>query len=869
MAIRSYTGYLNSDLFGSENPSGTFDPAATDPIEILMVDGTGDLVIEGDSDGGSNSTEDSEDAEGDQFVFARQSDGTVIFNGQTFYLESSFTFTIAGQTFTGYHFEEDSGGGSVDFTILPPNLPAGIATVGTVNFTPNPDEVPYADLVSQDEVIDDAPYSNLDLTGADEIFAGAGDDTINAEGGDDTIDGGSGNDTINAGGGADTVYGGAGDDIINGGDGADVIRGDSTIDPAEINTEGTDFSTIPDPSGNGSAIDDGDDLSGGVSLNTGSMQVTLSFADDDPGTPAAGFSFNNSDTQFTDGLNNGDATTNDAILLSGNGTGDTSTTTISFSSNDPLVDDEVQNVNFRLNDIDDSGWRDIVTIRAFNADGNPVAVTLTGGADMVLSDTDGIAGNDTATAIDGSGNATPGSADNSLLVEIAGPVASIEISYGNLEPGGQRIDLTEIFFDTVPSDLASSFDDTIDGGAGADTIFGEQGSDTISGGTGADFIDGGVGDDDIDGGEDGDTIAISSGTDTIDGGTGSDTYDASQGTSLVGETITVNVDDDGNGTVIKSLDGTTDTITSVETFIADEALEENDSITLTASGLMAGDVSGIDDTAVGVFLPKDGSAPISFGGPGEPTFSQMLAGDNGIDRGPAGQYQISSGDEDGQVGNIAFQNFENIDFSIVCFADGTLIRTADGLCPVETLQVGDLVETCDHGQQPIRWIGHEKLGSTTLANKPNLRPIRIRAGALGDGIPSRDLVVSPQHRILVKSKVAIRMFDTNEILIPAKHLLEVEGIDIATDIKNVTYYHIMCDDHEIVEADGALAETLYTGPEAMKAMSPDAKQEIQEIFGDVPIMNRPLARLTPKGKHAKHLVARHIKNAKVLFSEQG
>lgn len=204
---------------------------------------------------------------------------------------------------------------------------------------------------------------------------------------------------------------------------------------------------------------------------------------------------------------------------------------------------------------------------------------------------------------------------------------------------------------------------------------------------------------------------------------------------------------------------------------------------------------------------------------------------------------------------------------LVCFASGTLIKTNQGLRAIETLRTGDLLETLDSGHQPIRWIGRRKLNAGELILKPHLRPIRISAGALGPSAPNRDLLVSPQHRILVRSRIALRMFETSEVFVAAKHLLGIPGIDIASDVHNVTYYHVMCDEHEIVEAEGALAETLYTGSEALKAMSPEAEQEITEIFGEMPFLNRPLARTTPKGRLAKKLVERHVKNQKCLLAE--
>jgi hypothetical protein len=210
-------------------------------------------------------------------------------------------------------------------------------------------------------------------------------------------------------------------------------------------------------------------------------------------------------------------------------------------------------------------------------------------------------------------------------------------------------------------------------------------------------------------------------------------------------------------------------------------------------------------------------------------------------------------------------NFTEIENLTVCFAQGTQIKTRDGIHPIETLQVGDKLVTHDNGLQSIRWIGKRTLGAEKLDAYPKLQPIRIKAGALGEEIPSRDLIVSPQHRIVVRSKIAIRMFEAQEVFVPAKHLLGLHGVTIADDMTEVTYYHLLCDNHEIIEADGALAETLYTGTEAMKAMTSEALEEITLIFGDQPLCSRPLARFAPKGQLAKKLVERHIKNNRAMY----
>ncbi|WP_265501146.1 Hint domain-containing protein [Paracoccus beibuensis] len=86
-----------------------------------------------------------------------------------------------------------------------------------------------------------------------------------------------------------------------------------------------------------------------------------------------------------------------------------------------------------------------------------------------------------------------------------------------------------------------------------------------------------------------------------------------------------------------------------------------------------------------------------------------------------------------------------------CFARGTLIATEKGLTAIEKVRVGDEILTRDHAIQPVRWIRSCKLSKLDLLMNPNLRPIRIRAGALGNNTPTADLIVSPQHRVLVRA----------------------------------------------------------------------------------------------------------------------
>ncbi|WP_170336993.1 Hint domain-containing protein [Ruegeria arenilitoris] len=170
----------------------------------------------------------------------------------------------------------------------------------------------------------------------------------------------------------------------------------------------------------------------------------------------------------------------------------------------------------------------------------------------------------------------------------------------------------------------------------------------------------------------------------------------------------------------------------------------------------------------------------------------------------------------------------------VCFTAGTLINARDGPCLIENLRVGDLVVTEDHGLQPIRWIEGRQMSAEHLRANPAMRPVRIAAGSLGPGLPKRDLLVSQQHRVLVRGPKVELLFGASEALVAAKHLCSWPGISVDTSDKPVEYMHILLDRHEILMAESAPAESLFLGEEALHTLSSDGLQELAEIFPDRP-----------------------------------
>ena len=170
----------------------------------------------------------------------------------------------------------------------------------------------------------------------------------------------------------------------------------------------------------------------------------------------------------------------------------------------------------------------------------------------------------------------------------------------------------------------------------------------------------------------------------------------------------------------------------------------------------------------------------------------------------------------------------------ICFLAGTLIDTPSGPRRIEDLATGDAVTTLDSGPQTIRWIG-----CNTVSGLGALAPIRIAAGALGN---ERDLLVSPNHRILLRSGEVAMCFGHYEMLAPAKSL--VDGVVIRTQpMRRATYLHLLLDRHEMVFAEGIASETLFAGAITYAILGPKAVADLHTavpwIANATQQLNRP------------------------------
>ena len=456
--------------------------------------------------------------------------------------------------------------------------------------------------------------------------------------------------------------------------------------------------------------------------------------------------------------------------------------------------------------------------------------TITGGAgddtiDSGIDDdlVDGGAGNDVITGGEGNDTVDGGAGDD--IIDTSGPdhpsfdAPLPDRGFPPLVPADADPDNDrDLVFGGDGNDLIATGDDndTIDGGAGNDTIWGgldpslpdalniPDATDPVPD-NGRDLIDGGDGNDVIFGQDDDDTIFGGAGDDTIDAGIDDDVVDGGAGNDVI---------TGGDGT--DTLSGGDDRDTFLGATDGDEI----------HGGSGGDDFDRLDLTGQGPFRLVD-VVTDSDG--------------NGID----GTVEFLDGD-DNVIGSAIFTNIEEI---VPCFTPGTAIATPRGEVAVQDLKVGDLVVTRDNGLQPIRWIGRKTLDRRALTANPHLKPILIRAGSLGQGLPERDIMVSPNHRMLVANERTALYFAEHEVLVAAKHLVNHRGVHEIDPIA-VTYIHFMFDRHEVVLADGAWSESFQPGDYTLKGLGNAQRNEILELFPDL---------VTPAGREAYGSVRKTLK----------
>lgn len=155
---------------------------------------------------------------------------------------------------------------------------------------------------------------------------------------------------------------------------------------------------------------------------------------------------------------------------------------------------------------------------------------------------------------------------------------------------------------------------------------------------------------------------------------------------------------------------------------------------------------------------------------------------------------------------------------VICFTPGTMIETPNGPRRVEDLREGDQVQTKDNGAEEIRWIGSRRMSGARLFAMPRLRPVRIRPGALGIDRPDQELLVSPEHRMLVTGHAARALFNTSEVLIAARDLVNDTTVTVDHSVREVTYIHLLLPRHQILWANGVETESFHPANAALSTL---------------------------------------------------
>jgi Hint domain/Bacterial Ig domain len=172
---------------------------------------------------------------------------------------------------------------------------------------------------------------------------------------------------------------------------------------------------------------------------------------------------------------------------------------------------------------------------------------------------------------------------------------------------------------------------------------------------------------------------------------------------------------------------------------------------------------------------------------------------------------------DGAITDTAFVTIT----SIPCFAAGTHIRTTRGEVRVEDLEPGDLIETRDHGPQPLRWIGRRRMAATG-----KFAPVVIERGTLG---LHETLVLSPQHRVLIRHHMAELLFGEDEVLVAVKDLVNECSIHIREG-GEVEYFHLLFDSHQMIWSEGLLTESFQPGPQTLPGFDDAVQAELFSLF---------------------------------------
>lgn len=193
----------------------------------------------------------------------------------------------------------------------------------------------------------------------------------------------------------------------------------------------------------------------------------------------------------------------------------------------------------------------------------------------------------------------------------------------------------------------------------------------------------------------------------------------------------------------------------------------------------------------------------------------------------SGNVHTAADDPNAGDTRLQYSDLENVP----CFCQGTAVMTSDGKQPVDWIRPGDRILTRDHGFQPVLWTDRTVIRASWLADTPTLRPIRIAKGSAGNDMPERDLMLSPEHRILLKSPQIELLLGCDEVFAPVKALTNDGEVTQTLPDHDISYYHILFAQHEIVLAEGLWVESFFPGKMALAALSEGKRRRVHKILG--------------------------------------
>ena len=264
-----------------------------------------------------------------------------------------------------------------------------------------------------------------------------------------------------------------------------------------------------------------------------------------------------------------------------------------------------------------------------------------------------------------------------------------------------------------------------------------------------------------------------------------------------------------------------------DTFILDNVIMTDTNVNINGNlgddtfvilDFAAGDIAldggyGDNDTLDLSKLPYDYTVNIT---------NTILQGTQGLTAPEAYDGTVTYTDDAGMLHTISFTRISTI--VVDCFTAGTFIETENGNVLIEDIVAGQMVRTLDHGFQPVRWIG-----KSTVDGIGKNAPVMIKAGALGN---EHDFMVSQNHRMLISDWRAEVLFGEEEILVPAKSLVNGDTIYVQpTD--RIEYIHMMFDKHEVVFAEGVATESFFAGSYNLSKMESEVLEELVEIFPEL------------------------------------